>query len=178
MFVFSVLYTVYGVLFSPLWLKSVPGWPAISVSTWQQSRVGQIVWFGSLSAISQLASRGGGMGSWATLCLHSVTQPYTNCPRWREQGGGLCSLPLGIPQLIELYNVHLASRAIRSLKTGLMTSTSHLMTGWPPQTHKVWLLEKWNWFWTESFPTAVDSPWSQSFWIIRLQGLIWQSMIG
>jgi hypothetical protein len=66
----------------------------ISVSTLQQSRVGQIVWFGSLSAISQLASRGGGMGSWATLCLHSVTQPYTTCPRWREQGGGLRSLPL------------------------------------------------------------------------------------
>jgi hypothetical protein len=46
-------YTVYGVLFSPLWLKSEPGWPAISVSTSQQFRVGQIVWFGCLSAISQ-----------------------------------------------------------------------------------------------------------------------------
>jgi len=91
---YSVMCTVYSVLLSPLWLKSVPGWPAISVSTWQQSRVGQIVWFGSLSAISQLASRGGGMGSWATLCLHSVTQPYTTCPRWREQWGGLRSLPL------------------------------------------------------------------------------------
>jgi hypothetical protein len=88
------MYTVYSVLLSPLWLKSVPGWAAISVSTFQQSRVGQIVWFGSLSAISQLASTGGGMGSWATLCLHSVTQPYTTCPRWREQGGGLRSLPL------------------------------------------------------------------------------------
>ena len=94
---YSVMYTVYSVLLSPLWLKSVPGWPAISVSTFQQSRVGQIVWFGSLSAISQLASRGGGMGSWATLCLHSVTQPYTTCPRWREQGGGLRSLPLTQP---------------------------------------------------------------------------------
>ncbi len=92
---YSVMYTVYSVLLSPLWLKSVQDWPAISVSTFQQSRVGQIVWFGSLSAISQLASRGGGMGSWATLCLHSVTQPYTTCPRWREQGGGLRSLPLG-----------------------------------------------------------------------------------
>jgi hypothetical protein len=90
----QLMYTVYSVLLSPLGLKSVPGWPAISVSTFQQSRVGQIVWFGSLSAISQLASRGGGMGSWATLCLHSVTQPYTTCPRWREQGGGLRSLPL------------------------------------------------------------------------------------
>ncbi len=28
------------------------------------------------------------------LCLHSVTQPYTTWPMWREQGGGLCSLPL------------------------------------------------------------------------------------
>jgi hypothetical protein len=91
---YSIMYTVYSVLLSPLWLKSVPGWPAISVSTFQQSRVGQIVWFGSLSAISHLASRGGGMGSWASLCLHSVTQPYTTCPRWREQGGGLRSLPL------------------------------------------------------------------------------------
>ncbi len=26
--------------------------------------------------------------------LHSVTQPYTTWPRWRERGGGLCSLPL------------------------------------------------------------------------------------
>jgi hypothetical protein len=90
------MYTVYSVLLSPLWLKSVSGWSAISVSTFQQFRVGQIVWFGSLSAISQLASRGGGMGSWATLCLHSVTQPYTTCPRWREQGGGLRSLPLSV----------------------------------------------------------------------------------
>jgi hypothetical protein len=58
------MYTVYCVLISPLWLKSEPGWPAISVSTSQQFRVGQIVWFGWLSAISQLASRereGGGV---------------------------------------------------------------------------------------------------------------------
>ena len=91
---------VNSVLLSPLWLKSVPGWPAISVSTWQESRVGQIVWFGCLSAISQLASRGGGMGSWATLCLHSVTQPYTTWPRWREQGGGLRSLPLVLREIV------------------------------------------------------------------------------
>ncbi len=87
-------YIVNGVLFSLLWLKSEPGWPAISVSTSQQFRVGQIVWFGSLFAISQLASRvGKGGGVWQ-LCLHSVTQPYTTWPRLREQGGGLCSLPL------------------------------------------------------------------------------------
>ncbi len=53
------MYTVYSVLFSPLWLKSVPGWPAIYVSTSQQFRVGQKVWFGWLSASSQLASRVG-----------------------------------------------------------------------------------------------------------------------
>jgi hypothetical protein len=64
--------SVLCILF-PLWLKSEPGWPAISVSTSQLFRVGQIVWFGWLSAISQLASRGEGMGSWATLCLHTVT---------------------------------------------------------------------------------------------------------
>ncbi len=91
---YSILYTVYGVLLSPLWLKSVLGWPAISVSTFQQSRVGQIVWFGWLSAISQLASRVGEGGRVRHLCLHSVTQPSATCPRWREQGGGLCSLPL------------------------------------------------------------------------------------
>ncbi len=84
---YSVLYTVYSVLLSPLWLKSVPGWPAISVSTFQKSRVGQIVWFGWLSAKSQLASRVGEGGGVRQLCLHSVTQPYTTCPRWRERGG-------------------------------------------------------------------------------------------
>jgi hypothetical protein len=47
-------YTVYGVLFSPLWLKSEPGWPAISVSTSQQFHVGQIVWFGSLPLVADL----------------------------------------------------------------------------------------------------------------------------
>jgi hypothetical protein len=109
---YSVMYTVYSVLLSPLWLKSVPGWPAISVGTFQQSRVGQIVWFGSLSAISQQASRGGGMGSWATLCLHSVTQPYTTCPRWREQGGGLRSLPLvvGDNKYVDLRQIILCPR--------------------------------------------------------------------
>jgi hypothetical protein len=81
------MYTVYGVLFFPLWLKSVPGWPAISVSASQQFRVGLIVWFAWLSVISQLACRvGEGGGVWQ-LCLHSVTQPYTTWPRWREQGG-------------------------------------------------------------------------------------------
>jgi hypothetical protein len=34
---------------------------------------------------------------WGDCCLHSVTQPYTTRPRWREQGGGLRSLPLVSP---------------------------------------------------------------------------------
>ncbi len=88
------MYTVYCVLFSPLWLKSEPDWPAISVSTSQLCRVGQIVWFGCLSAISLLASREGEGGGVRQFSLHSVTQPYTTWPRWREQGGGLHSLPL------------------------------------------------------------------------------------
>jgi hypothetical protein len=81
------MYPMYCVLFSPLWLKSEPGWPAISVSTSQQFRVGQIVWFGWLSAISQLARRVGEGGGVRQLCLHSISQPYTTWPRWREQGG-------------------------------------------------------------------------------------------
>jgi hypothetical protein len=88
------MYPVYCVLFSPLWLKSEPGWPAISVSTSQLFRVWKIVWFGWLSAISQLASRVGEGWGVGQLCLHSVTQPYTTWPRWRQQGGGLHSLPL------------------------------------------------------------------------------------
>jgi hypothetical protein len=92
------MYTEYCVLFSPLWLKSEPDWPAIFVSTSQLFRVGQIVWFGCLSAISQLACREGEGGGVRQLSLHSVTQPYTTWPRWREQGGGLHSLPLGWTQ--------------------------------------------------------------------------------
>jgi hypothetical protein len=70
------MYPVYCVLFSPLWLKSEPGWPAISVSTSQLFRVWKIVWFGWLSAISQLASRVGEGWGVGQLCLHSVTH-YT-----------------------------------------------------------------------------------------------------
>ncbi len=71
----------------------------LAVSTSQHSSVGQIVWFGCLSAISQLASRVGEGGGVRQLFLHSVTQPFTTWPRWRERGGGLCSLPLGTLQL-------------------------------------------------------------------------------
>jgi hypothetical protein len=56
-------------------MKSEPDWPAISVSTSQQSHVGQIVWFGCLSAISQLASREGEWGNSLSIALHSLTLP-------------------------------------------------------------------------------------------------------
>jgi hypothetical protein len=79
MFVQCLVYCVQCTPF-PLWLKSVPGWPAISFSTFQQSRVGQIVWFVWLSAKSQLASRVGEGGGVRQLWLHSVTQPYTTVP--------------------------------------------------------------------------------------------------
>ncbi len=75
------MYPVYCVLFSPLWLKSEPGWPAIFVSTSQQFRVGQIVWFGWLTAISQLASRvgeGGGVWQLPSIALHSLTPILTH----------------------------------------------------------------------------------------------------
>ncbi len=85
---------MYGVLFSPLWLKVVQDWTVISVSTWHKLHLGQIVWFGWLSVISQLASMVGEGGGVGQICCHSVTQPYTTCPRRREQGGGLHSLPL------------------------------------------------------------------------------------
>ncbi len=38
--------TVHGVLFTSLWLKFVPRWPAISVSSWQQLSLGHMIWFG------------------------------------------------------------------------------------------------------------------------------------
>jgi hypothetical protein len=81
---------------SPLWLKSVPGWPAISVSTFQQSRVGQIVWFGRLSAIFQLAIAGGegwGVGQLsASIALHSHTLP---APGGESREGGCVPSPWG-----------------------------------------------------------------------------------
>ncbi len=44
----------------PLWLKFVPGWRAISVSSWQEYSLGHMRWFGRMSDISQLASKVGG----------------------------------------------------------------------------------------------------------------------
>ncbi len=88
------MYTVYCVLFSLLWLKFEQGWPAISVRTSQQFRVGQIVWFGWLSAISQLSSREGEGGGVWQLSLHSVTEPYIPGPGG-ESREGVAFPPLG-----------------------------------------------------------------------------------
>ncbi len=93
-----LLCTVYITLFPPV-AETVARMAVISVSTWQQLRLGQIVWFGWLSAISQLASRVGEGGGVGQICLHSITQPYTTSPRWREQAGGLRSLPLLVLRL-------------------------------------------------------------------------------
>ncbi len=99
-FVFCVrlLCTVYGTLFPPVaeTCARLAG-NFCQYRTWQQLRLGQMVWVGWLPAISQLGSRVGerdGVGHWQ-ICLHSITQPYTTWPRWCEQGGVLRSLLLG-----------------------------------------------------------------------------------
>jgi hypothetical protein len=92
--------TVYCVLLSPLLLKSVPAWPAITVSSWQQQSLWQMIWFGRLSAISWLARRvggGGERGSWAK----SSPYHYTTWLRERGRGGGVAFSPLGISALIK-----------------------------------------------------------------------------
>jgi hypothetical protein len=91
MFVQCIVYCVQWLL-SSLWLKSVPGWPAISVSTYQQSRVGQIVWFGCLSAISQLASRVGEGGGVRQLWLGSLKMntALEYSTRVVQEGGRRC----------------------------------------------------------------------------------------
>jgi hypothetical protein len=104
---YSVLYTVYSVLLSPLWLKSVPGWPAISVSTWQQSRVGQIVWFGWLSAISQLSSRvgerEGEWGNFVSIALHSLSLPG---PGGESREGGCVPSPCTQSPRIDMQRIY------------------------------------------------------------------------
>jgi hypothetical protein len=73
----------------------VPGWQAISISTLQQLRLVQKVWFGWLSAISQPASRVGEGWRVGQLCLHSVTQPYTIWTPVARAGRGVALPPLG-----------------------------------------------------------------------------------
>ena len=92
MFVQCIVYCVQCTP-SPLWLKSVPGWPAISVSTWQESRVGQIVWFGCLSAISQLDSRDGEGGGVRQHCLHSLHSLSLPGPGGESREGGCVPSP-------------------------------------------------------------------------------------
>ncbi len=48
------------------------------------------------------------------LCLHSVTQPYTTCPRWREQGGGGAFPPLGYDRR-EMYSIAKSVHCIPAL---------------------------------------------------------------
>jgi hypothetical protein len=62
-----------------------------TVSCWANSLVWVSVCYFPASYICIWVGEGGGVRQ---LCLHSVTQPYTTWPRWREQGGGLCSLLL------------------------------------------------------------------------------------
>ncbi len=94
MFVQCIVYCVQCTPFPPV-AEICARLARISVSTWQQSRVGQIVWFGWLSAILQLASRVGEGGGVRQLCLHSVTQPYTTWPRVARAGKGVEFPPLG-----------------------------------------------------------------------------------
>jgi hypothetical protein len=49
----------------------------------------QMVWFGRLSAISQLASRVGEVGGVRQICLHSATQLYTTWPPGGESSEGV-----------------------------------------------------------------------------------------
>jgi hypothetical protein len=86
----------YDVLFSLLWPGNFCQYLR-TVSCWANS----LVWVAVCYSISQLASRVGEGGGVGQLCLHGVTQPYTNWPRWREQGGGLGSLPFFLP--LKLY---------------------------------------------------------------------------
>ncbi len=71
-------------------MKFVQDRPSISVSSCQQWSFGQKLWFGWLSAISQLASMGvGGSQAYAPHTVAPLAQVA------RAGKGGLCSLPLG-----------------------------------------------------------------------------------
>jgi hypothetical protein len=84
---------MYCVLFSPLRLKFVPDWPAVSVSSWQQVW-GKCKRFGLMSYISRLASRvgaRGGVGQWA-ITLQIITLPGSG----RGAGKGVAFPPLDL----------------------------------------------------------------------------------
>ncbi len=122
MFVQCIVYCVQCTP-SLLWLNSVPGSPAISVSTWQESRVGQIVWFGCLSAISQLASREGEGGGVRQLLVGSLKMNTTleYSTRVVQEGDRRCKkstlndLAYLTPLRITLMNPVFVSIALHSL---------------------------------------------------------------
>ncbi len=90
------MYTVYGVLFSPLQVKSQRGWPAISVSRVLHNSFvlgKQFGLGGCLLFHSQLAGWGREGECGNSVSIHSVTQPYTTWPRWREQEGDCIPSP-------------------------------------------------------------------------------------
>ncbi len=78
---------------------------AISVRSWQQWHLWQIIWFGWLSAIWQLASRGGGgEGEWGNRSPYH----FTTWLRWQDQGEGLHSLSLAVSRnsgLVEILPI-------------------------------------------------------------------------
>ncbi len=64
-----------GGLFSPTAEIWAAGWMTISVRNWQHWSLGQKIWFGQLSAISQLASWMRGKGGSEAYAPHGVTLP-------------------------------------------------------------------------------------------------------
>ncbi len=119
-------------------------WLPISVSSWQQGHMWQMVWFGWLSVISQLARRVGEGGGVGQTCLHSITQPDTTWPPGGESSdGGLRSLPL----LTALYNldammpekllyIHI-QHAYVYLENGVWVNYAVCLCEWPPGAEAV-----------------------------------------
>ncbi len=128
-------------------------------SGWNLSQVGRqflsvhynsfVLAVGWLSVISQLASRvGEGGGVWQ-LCLHSVTQPYTTWPRWREQGGRLRSLPLVSP------NENSCPHHVTWSPNKLWRSNS-LFNLWPWLLIKIFPLPLLQWLWAAASGQGAD----------------------
>ncbi len=119
---------VYCVLFSPLLLKSVPDWPAISVSSWEEESLGQMILFGRLSAICLFHSELAGWGervSWAKSSgpLHSIT-PGSG----REAGRGVAFPTLGLIRVAITFFSHPVVSTLRFLSTCL-TELSRCIRG-------------------------------------------------
>ncbi len=91
---------VYGVLFSLLWRKYVPGWPAISVSkVWGIWFVWLNVWYFTAIA-SRVGGGGGGEREWGTKSLHYLAQG-------EGQEGGCVPSPWLKRQLDSVSDFHL-----------------------------------------------------------------------